>query len=429
MNRPAATLPPLHEYWPKALAYPAQPAAASTVVAIAAAHAGALLVPVLGGLLDLVVWAAFFKYAFEVLRWSANGRAEAPEISLTVGDMVGRYAVLLLVLIELAIVLVGASAGPVAALALGLVLMLALPAMVTILALEEGFVRALNPFAWLLLGARIGRVYFALAGFFCAALVVQSLFALAVASALPGFVADALSHAVVSYLLLAGFHLIGCVIHEQRDALGYSGHLALQPETPHTDPARRILDAARTRAAGGDTLGAAQLLREELAAQPDALPLHDELRHWLRQNDANDELLGHAKKYIPVLLAQNRERRAMEVVRECQAIDPKFALDDPAAITRLAHAAADAGHTQLALGLLAGFHKRFRNHPDLGRNYLLAAKLWAERMNKEMQARALLQQLKLSLPNDPVMPQVDAYLAFLDRLAATPPRSGNASGA
>ena len=70
-----------------------------------------------------------------------------------------------------------------------------------------------------------------------------------------------------------------------------------------------------------------------------------------------------------------------------------------------------------------GFHKRFRNHPDIGRNYLLAAKLWAERMNKEMQARAMLQQIKMTLPNDPVIPQVDAYIAFLDKLAATPPNS------
>jgi hypothetical protein len=112
----------------------------------------------------------------------------------------------------------------------------------------------------------------------------------------------------------------------------------------------------------------------------------------------------------------------MEVVRECQTIDPSFTLDNAEDITRLAHAAAEGGQTQLALGLVAGFHKRFRNHPDIARNYLLAAKLWAERMNKEMQARAMLQQIKLTLPNDPAIPQVDAYIAFLDKIAQTPPK-------
>jgi len=44
----------------------------------------------------------------------------------------------------------------------------------------------------------------------------------------------------------------------------------------------------------------------------------------------------------------------------------------------------------------------------------------AERMNRELQARALLQQIRIVLPNDPLIPEVDAYLAFLDKLAATP---------
>ena len=126
------------------------------------------------------------------------------------------------------------------------------------------------------------------------------------------------------------------------------------------------------------------------------------------------------------MLRQNQERRAIEVARECQVLDPAFALDDPADVTRLAHAAAEAGQTQLALALLAGFHKRFRAHADIARNYLLAAKLWAERMNKHMQARAMLQQIKLTLPNDPTIPQVDAYLAFLDKVAATPAKPAGA---
>ena len=388
----AETLPPLSERWPQIVAYPLHPAALSTVVAIAVAHLVTLLP--LGFILDLLVWAAFFKYGFEVLRWSANGREEAPEISLTVSDGIARYAMLLLVLSELLI----------------------------ILALEEGMSRALNPIAWLMLGQRIGREYFVLVGFFVAALFVQSVVGHLLSAALPELFALPPTYFVVNYLMIANFHLIGGVIHAHADELGYMGHLELKEEVPHTDPARKILDSARARAATGDTQGAATLLREEIAAHPESLMLHDELRHWLRQSGEKSELVKHAKTYIPLLLAKDQDRRAMEIVRECQAIDPAFALDKAEDVTRLAHVAAEAGQTQLAVGLLAGFHKRFRNHPDIGRNYLLAAKLWAERMNKEKQARAMLQQIKLTMPNDPVIPQVDAYLAFLDKLAATAPK-------
>jgi hypothetical protein len=416
------TLAPVHERWPQIFRYALDPAALSTILAIAVSHVVVLLFLIVGPFLDLLVWAAFFKYCFEALRWTANGREKPPEISFTVGDHIARYAVLLLIFIELALVLVGLLYGAYATLALGIVLMLAMPAMVTILALEEGMSRALNPLAWLMLMSRLGNQYFILVGFFCLAVIAQSLLGLALQSALPGVVADLLTYAVVNYFMLTTFHLIGNVIYTHRDELGYAGHGELSEQVPHTDPSRKVLDAARERASTGDTAGAAALLRDELALHPDQLSLHDEYRHWLRQSEQKPDLVAHAKKYIPILLSKGNDRRAMEVVRECQAIDASFALDNADDITRLAHAAAEAGQTQLAVGLFSGFHKRFRNHPDIGRNYLLAAKLWAERMNKEMQARAMLQQIKMTLPNDPVIPQVDAYIAFLDQIAATPPK-------
>ena len=378
----------------------------------------------MGWLLDLVVWAAFFKYGFEVLRWSANGRDIAPEISFTVSDEIGRYAVLMFVIVELLLFWIGRLYGVIPTYAAGAFLMFAMPAVVTILALEEGIVRALNPLAWLMISARIGNQYFVLVGFFFAALLVQSAAAVALQSPIvPGFVSDFLVYCIVNYFLVTNFHLIGSTIYEHRDTLGYAGHIELNDEVPYTDPSRAVLDAARGRAATGDARGAATLLRDELATHPDQLPLHDEYRHWLRQEDDKTELAAHAKKYIPILLAQKHERRAIDVALEGRLADPAFAIENAEHVTQLAHAAAETGQTQLALHLIGGFHKRFRNHADIGKNYLLAAKLWAERMNKEMQARAMLNQIKLTLPNDPVIPKVDAYVAFLDKLAATSPKS------
>lgn len=415
---PVAPRKSVRERWLQILRFPLQPAALATALALAVAHLVVYL-PVVGMFLDLIIWAALFKYAFEVLRWSANGRDTAPEIALSVSDSIGYHAVLLLIAVEVVLYLVGLWYGIIAQLVLGLVLMFAMPAMMMILALEEGIGRALNPIAWLMIAARIGNSYYLLVGFFFAALLVQSVVATLVNDVLPFIIAVPLIYCVVNFLMLANFHFIGSVIHENRDELGYTGHLQLSDEVPHTEPARAILDAARGRAAGGDTQGAAALLRDELRAHPDMLPLHDEYRHWLSQNDAQAELVAHGKVYVPLLLSRDQDRRAIEVARECQIADPSFALDNADDITRLAHAAADSGQTQVAMGVLAGFHKRFRGHADIGRNYLLAAKLWAERMNKQMQARALLNQIKITMPNDPVIAQVDAYLAFLDKVAAT----------
>ena len=413
------------ERWPEIFAYPLQPGALSTIVALALSHLVAHIP--LGFILDLFVWFAFFKYGFEVVRWSANGRAEAPEISFTVGDGIARYATLLLVLAEVSMLLTAVFYGPGPALVIGVTLMVALPAIITLLAVDENMVAAINPIAWIALAIRLRGTYLILVAVFCIALFVQSTVAAAVAGMLPAFVVTPLVFFVVNYLMIANFHLIGWVIHEHADELGYTGHVELQSVPADAGPDERVIDSARRRAAAGDIAGAAALLRDEIGVRPDALALQAEFRHWLREAGDKVELVGQGRAYIPQLLAANQDHAALEVARDCLAIDSTFTLDKGEDVTRIAHAAAAAGRSQLALHLLTGFHKRFRNHADIARNYLLAAKIMAERLNKEMQARALLHQVKVVLPDDPLIAEVDAYLAFLDKLAATPAKAPQTS--
>ena len=171
MNEPQTqtSARPYHERWPEILRYPLHAAALSTIIAIAVAHSMVLLLLVVGPLLDLLVWAAFFKYAFEVLRWSANGRDEPPEISLTVGDAIGRYAVMLLILIELAVILAAISFGTAGAMLFGLLVATVMPAMVMILAIDEDLVRALNPLAWIALMIRLAQPTSSRSGLHCSA--------------------------------------------------------------------------------------------------------------------------------------------------------------------------------------------------------------------------------------------------------------------
>ncbi|HSE13179.1 MAG TPA: hypothetical protein VLB69_11145, partial [Rudaea sp.] len=369
---PSETPRPYHERWAEILAYPMQPGPLSTNVALAISHLVAHIP--LGFILDLLVWTAFFKYAFEVLRWSANGRENAPEISFTVGDWVARYAMLLLVLAEVALLMLAYIYGPAPAFLLGGVLMLAMPAMITILAVDEDLIGALNPFGWIALAIRLRGTYLVLVGFFCAALFVQSVVAAALSNALPAVLVTPLVFFVVNYLMIANFHLIGWVIHEHADELGYTGHLELHALPADAGPDERIIDAARRRAASGDIPGAMALLRDEIGVRPEALALHAEFRHWLHEADEKAELIGHGRQYIVQLLTFDQDHAAMEVARDCLAIDPAFTLDKGEDVTRLAASAAAAGRYQLVLQLLTGFHKHFRNHADIAKNYLLAAR-------------------------------------------------------
>jgi hypothetical protein len=93
---------------------------------------------------------------------------------------------------------------------------------------------------------------------------------------------------------------------------------------------------------------------------------------------------------------------------------------DPEQVGRLAQKAADMGQSEAALRFTSGFHKAFPKHKDIPRNYLLAAKLLAERFNQEAKATELLNGVKQLFPSHPMLPEIDAYLDFLTKLGSGP---------
>ena len=284
-----------------------------------------------------------------MLRWSANGRAEAPQISFTVSDQIAAYAVLLLLLIEvLPLFAIGGLFG-FPALALGLVL--AVPAMVIILALEEGMVRALNPLALVQLAQRIGRPYLLLVGFFCATLIVQSVVAIPLGAILPGFIATFAIACVVDYLMIANFHLIGAIIYEHRDELGYAGHLELHEEMRAGDLGGPVIAAACAPAprmgtpAGAAALPARRTAGEARGDQPAyrVSPLAARMRRQGRTRRARQALRSASAR-------ERLDARAVDIARECQLLDPTFApLERAEDVTRVAAGRAAAGQTQVAL--------------------------------------------------------------------------------
>ena len=110
---------------------------------------------------------------------------------------------------------------------------------------------------------------------------------------------------------------------------------------------------------------AATLLREHLRERGGSDAVHTQYRKLLRVAGNNEELLRHGREYISALLAQDKDKRALDIVRECGEIDPAFAPAQAGDVTRLAHKAADWGLTQVAIRLLSGFHKRFPKSADI----------------------------------------------------------------
>src|SRR5581483_7022382 len=297
---------------------------------------------------------------------------------------------------------------------------------------EESFASALNPGKWISIFARIGWPYLAAVGFCLVVSLSEAYAAVLIANILPQFVAVVVVAIVSNYGLVMTFHLMGYLIYQYHDELG---HVPDAPQLSRTltppDPDQELLDQAAAYVRDGKPENATELLRGHLRARGGTQAVHTQYRKLLRLADNKDELLNHGRDYLNILLEQGKDRLALELLRECQAIDPAFAPAEAGRVTEVAHKAAQLGQPQVALRLLAGFHKRFPKSKDIPRNYLLCATLLHERMNQDEQAVTLLKYLKQAFPDDALMPEIDAKLATIERIMAAakkPERLPSATG-
>lgn len=401
----------------EAARYAMQPIALLVMAGLAIAHLAAWLP--LGFVLDLLAWLAVYKYAFECLRLSAHGQMRAPRPALHPDDSLG-WAHIWLQVVFFAVNLIAFLAlGPFAGTLLALLLAFALPAAVMILAIEENLPRALDPRAWFALVNRMGQPYFAAVG-------LQFLFNVgapqAQVLALPGLPPALVLVAflfLVHCIVLANFHLMGRLINEFHDELGFTPDAHVMPESRGgADPDQGLLDQAGMLARDGQTEPACELLARRLRMREASEAVHAQYHKLLGQAGRREERVRHGREWIGILLAQGNDRRVVEVARECLELDPGFEPTRPEDVARIADKAVEAGATQVALKLVSMFHRRHPKHRDVPRNSLLAAKLLAERMGKDATARVLLDQVMREFPDHPMAPEIGAYRRHLGQVAA-----------
>lgn len=412
------TPPPFWERIREISAYPAHSASMMTLVVLAILSLGILIGGLLGLIIYLAVLAGLYKYGFAVLRASANGRLEAPETGLNSSESSGWGAIGLQLLLTIGVA-VSFRGGVLLGFATTFIVILALPGIAMSYAMDESFGRALNPLTWFEIMSRIGGGYFAAFGLI---LVI-----LASSAAVQNFLGDLLHPAVAlplvvfvaGYGMIAAFHLMGYLIYQYHEKLGYEPQVQKPLARTISDPDQALLDDVAQMLRDGEIDMAHETMREHVRSRGGTDAVHTQYRKLLRMKSDAAELLRHGKEWLPILLSQDKEKAALDVTRELVELDPTFVPGDAESNTRLARRAAALNQTQLALRLVNGFHKRYPKSADIPANYLLAARLLSERMGKDAEAKALLTQLKTAYPDHALMPEIDALLRIID---ATPAR-------
>ncbi|KGK59527.1 membrane protein [Xanthomonas cannabis pv. phaseoli] len=379
-------------FWTRIPAIATYPLRGSALYAlIALTLCSALLV--LPGILKLLVMGvlgmATYTYAFDILRHTADGQADAPRLGYNSFDS----AVLRLILLAIALgIVIGAAAvvaGPFGLTIAYVATLLLLPGMLISLAIDGSLRRALNPAVSIDMAMRIGWPYLAAYGLLYVIQGSGTAAAFIALTYLPPIVREATTLVASIWALFASFHLMGYLVYQYHEALGYTPSGGDVQE--RADPDQRLLDEAEHHVREGHTDEAFQAVRGAVRSRAVSLAVHELYQRLLRQHHRSDELHEHTRHYINRLLQERQERRALALQREALDSDPAFTPMLPEQATLLAERAKMAGQFQLATdGLLAAIAAWPRD-PMLPSWSLDAGLMLAERFGRDDQARALLQ--------------------------------------
>ena len=327
-------------------------------------HAGFMGIPLAVALLS---W--FFKYCFILLDSIVTGASEPPVLSVEMINPINEQrplgqALLIAGGVALAVAL-GRAAGAALGWLLGAVLLLLLPASIATLGMTGSIVRAAwPPELWSVIRGIGQRDYL---------LLVVAIPGLALLfSALGHF--DAAPWVLIgggqlSFLL--AFSLVGSVLHEHRHELGIEyrtmeEHIAERTAREHASERNRMMDHAYMKFRVGKPLEGWQEIQTWLKSQRAGVPAGDSLA-GRSVADPRDELLSEHRavlaiaahwddarpadrltnELVELYFARRQTGRALEVVEERLATNPKFKPTHAAHALRLAELAAAAGKRAL----------------------------------------------------------------------------------
>jgi hypothetical protein len=383
-------------FWNRLRQIALYPFRGTALVVLVTLTLGSLLgyLPGVGGIITFILWLSAYKFGFEILRSTADGDLEAPERVVGVGDgVIWRFLGLQFVFMFVLVLALGMG-GPLIGLITLLVIAFMQPGCMMSLAIDGSFGRAIDPTTTFGIIGRIGGPYLAA---FALLFVIQASAATAgtwVSSFLPGIVGELALTLFSLWGLFAAFHLMGYLVYQYHDELGYTpeNHSRALPTLVDRDSA--LLEQAESMVRDGRTNDALQLLREEIRSRAVTTGTHELYRRLLRPGGDRPAIEDHARLYLNLLMMEKQDRKALGLLREALDANPDFVPMQIEHAEQLATRAQLLGQSQLALDQWLALWRTQRRNPNAPRWALDAALLLSGRYSKDAEARALLEQAR-----------------------------------
>lgn len=383
----------------ESMRYPLKKDATIAVLAFGVIASLIVIFPVFGIvslILFFLVNGMFYKYCFAALESTASGDMEAPSIS----EAYGGGASLLLKLLGIFIIyilLIGGIARFSMSLA-GLVAVLAvisIPAVLIRFAQNENILDAINPLNSIQLISVIGMPYGLLLALGMVMMGSVGIIS-GMLSPLYAPLAICAQTVVSNFYMLVFFHLMGYMLFQYQDKLGFSARLSDDALGERSDR-ERLLARISVLVKEGEYSQVIEAFDEGLKAYPDDINLAKNYFNFLFFSKNQQKLPKFATQYLQMLRAKNQYDVLDQEFKKTRVLCPNFIPASPDLRFLLAQQAKAKGDKKLAITLLKGLHKQYPHFIRLAEAYALLADCLDEMPDLKSQAvkcRQMVEHLK-----------------------------------
>ena len=411
-------------FWHRIGAFFRYPFHTDPLVVIAICTLVPVLAPanLLGALVWLVLALALFKYTYAVINHTAEGHLKPPPLATAFtgsGFNIVILQLLVFVLMGALVVTAAMLGGPILMLLVLAFAVLALPASIMVLAMERSVGAAVNPVNLAVLMARIGSPYFLLYGYLILLTVASGAAQDFAMTHFPRWAAQPLSGFLNSTFTLMLFHMLGYLLFQYQEELGFASDIQDDDENNsdnrQRDRSTRFDADLDMNLKDGHYERAQALLESALKNDHNNPKRLSQLYKLLTARNDTATLYRYHPRLFAWLCDQHDGAEMQTLLGRLVKVQENFQLDDPALSVRAAETLYHAGHYRSALRLLRDFHKRFPDSDQLAPAYLLAARILANGLQQWDKARAFLLFIKKRCAGHPIHGQIDTWLQQVEQ--------------
>lgn len=380
------------------------------------------LVPVVApaNLIGILIWLvlalALFKYTYAVINHTAEGHLKPPPVSVAFsgsGFDIVILQLLVFVLMGGLVAAAGMLGGPLLMMLSLAFVVLAMPASIMVLAMERSVGAAVNPMNLAMLISRIGSPYFLLYGYLILLTLASGAAQDFAVNHFPFWVSQPLAGFLNSTFTLILFHMLGYLLFQYQEELGFASDLQDGPEgqdNHERDRSARFDADIDMNLKDGNYDRVQSMLKEALKRDRDNALRIGQLYQLLTARNDLTELYRYHPRILGWLADRNDGDGMAAMLASLYTAEPQFRLEDPELTVRCARTLYHRGQFKPALKLLQDFHKRFPDSDQLAPAYLLVAQTLANGLNQWEKATAFLTFIQKRCVNHPLHEQVATYL-------------------